>query len=295
MDFSRRQLAALVVSVSSLCSLSAPALARPQNAPPTDLAVSTRTQFGQQEVDDSRFIAIAAPIGQSNGYNLLILEQIDNTQPCWSERGNSPTLVEPLLRDFDFTGICNRSTDSNGYSMRVGQQDFGLQYTLQVRERDRELVLMAIPIPGYRNLPRVEIGRTRGLVRGKFVRIYLNPGWRLTRRTYEGQSLGHIYLTHDLSLAQLGGQPRPNAAPTPPAPIETEPVALPASSPDNEVPTIEFGDTPQVTPAPTDALPPLNPPATIEPEVEETLILPRSPRESFRNSPLPVLEAEDGQ
>ena len=33
---------------------------------------------------------------------------------------NGPTTVKPLLATFDFTGICGRYMDSNGYSVRIG-------------------------------------------------------------------------------------------------------------------------------------------------------------------------------
>lgn len=180
-------------------------------------------QFDQQEVNQNRFIAIASPIGQTR-HQLLILEQISNHQTCWQENSGSPTTVEPLLLDFDFTGICGRSTDSNGYSVRAGGQDLGLQFTLRVVRRDNDLVLVAAS-DRDRSLPQLEIGRTNGVTNG-FIKINLNPGWRLARRTFQGQPLGHIYLTHDQNLSTLIAQ-TPSRSPSP-TPLPSRP---PAPSP----------------------------------------------------------------
>jgi Protein of unknown function (DUF3747) len=106
------------------------------------------------------------------------------------------------LLQFDFTGICGRSTDSNGYSMRMGGQDWGLNYDLRILQRDRDLVLVGVPLRGEG--PSIELGRTNGITSG-FVKIALNPGWRFTKRSYEGQTLGHVYLTHDLTLSEMLG------------------------------------------------------------------------------------------
>ena len=161
-------------------------------------------QFEQQEIDPSRFIVLAAPGGEL-GYKLLILEQIKDSRPCWTETGSSPSSVDPLLLSFDFTGICNRIVDSNGFSVRAAGQDEALDYSLRIIPQDNDLVLVAAS-NSQRNT-YVEIGRTNGLPPG-FSRINLNPGWRLTRRAFNGKAVGHIYLTYDQPiemLATLGG------------------------------------------------------------------------------------------
>ncbi len=99
--------------------------------------------FGQAEVNQSKFIALAAPLG-SSGHQLLILEQQSDKKACWSTSGINPEVVEPLLLKFDFTGICGRSTDSNGYSIRIADSDLGLDYRLSIVERDQDLVLIGI-------------------------------------------------------------------------------------------------------------------------------------------------------
>ncbi len=152
--------------------------------------------FGQQEVNPGNFVVVASPYG-SNAYQLLILEQLTNQRRCWSESGTNPTLVDPLLLQFDFTGICSRSTDSNGYSVRMANRDFGLIYQLSVVRRNNDLVLIATNLSN-RNTPVLEIGRTNGLPpTGQFAKLNLLPGWRLTKRVQNNQVLGHVYLTSD--------------------------------------------------------------------------------------------------
>ena len=71
--------------------------------------------FDAKEVESAQFILVAAPI-PSGGAQLNIYEQKKDTRPCFSREGDDPTTVKPLLATFDFTGICGRYMDSNGYS-----------------------------------------------------------------------------------------------------------------------------------------------------------------------------------
>ncbi|NCQ96431.1 MAG: DUF3747 domain-containing protein [Microcystis wesenbergii Mw_QC_S_20081001_S30D] len=154
---------------------------------------SQATLFEQREVNQEDFIAIARPYGNGK-YDLLILQQIPGKRQCWAVNGTEPTIVQPLLLDFDFTGSCERATDSNGYSLRIQGKDYGLEYLLRIVQRNGELVLVGTP----RN-PRqseVIIGRTKGLGTG-LMQIYLIDGWRFTKRSLAGQNLSHIYLTAD--------------------------------------------------------------------------------------------------
>lgn len=175
----------------------------------TPFESAAASQFEQTEVIQEDFIAIAAPIGQTQKYQLLILEQLADHRLCWTESGFNPIVVDPLLLQFDFTDICGRSTDSNGYSMRMGGEDWGLNYDLRVVQRDRDLVLVGVPIRG--GGAHVELGRTNGITSG-FVKIVLHPGWRFTKRTYQGQALGHVYLTHDLTLSEMLNANAPSAS-----------------------------------------------------------------------------------
>ncbi|MDY6936583.1 MAG: DUF3747 domain-containing protein [Cyanobacteriota bacterium] len=155
---------------------------------------AANANFDRLEVEQENFIAVAAPVGQTLGFQLLILEQVSDSQLCWSESNNSPILVDPLLLDFDFSGICGRSTDSNGYSIRVDDEDWGLDYALRIYREGNDLVLKGVPFS--QGEEAFEIGRTYG-VASDFLKIELHPGWRFTRRSYQGRPLGHIYLTYD--------------------------------------------------------------------------------------------------
>lgn len=156
--------------------------------------------FGETEVDQDQFIAIAAPFGENN-YNLLVLEQYPEKQECWATMGSSPVVIDPLLLNFDFTGICGRYADANGYSARVGDEDLGLDYLLRIVERDNELQLIAAPRLDE-NLPSFVIASTNGLAEG-YLQLQLEPGWQFTKRTYEDKTLGHVYFSNDnLSLGR---------------------------------------------------------------------------------------------
>jgi Protein of unknown function (DUF3747) len=160
---------------------------------------SNASTFEQQEVNQDDLIAIARPYGD-NKYDLLVIHQIPGQQKCWSESGANPVLVNPLLLDFDFTGSCERSTDSNGYSIRIDGQDYGLDYLLRIIEHDGELILVGT----HRDDPsqsEIIVGRSDGIANG-FIRLELDPGWRFTKRTYKGRVLGHIYLTGDSSAIE---------------------------------------------------------------------------------------------
>ncbi|HEY9859569.1 MAG TPA: DUF3747 domain-containing protein [Candidatus Obscuribacterales bacterium] len=250
----------LPLAVSATLALSALSSVSP--------AIAAAT-FSQQEVDQGKFIAVAAPYGQQ-AHQLLILEQVSNKQACWQEgsaAANSPTPVEPLLLGFDFSGICGRSTDSNGYSLRMAGQDLGLKYSLRVVKRNNELVLIGQPNRGQ-NLPALEIGRTRGLDSG-FSKIFLDPGWRLSKRVYNDRPLGHVYLTNDLAPETL----LPNNIATGSTPPSTIPTA--GSSKPVTVPTA--GSTrPSTRPASPPAARPTQPIETVR-RPQPTVVIPTTP------------------
>lgn len=238
---------------------------------------SVAATFDSAELNTDNFIAVAAPFGESR-HQLLIIEQISDRRPCWRESGNNPVTVEPLLLNFDFTGICGRSTDSNGYSIRMGGEDLGLNYLMRLERRDGELVLVGSHRVD-RNAPELVIGRTRGMSDG-FMKIFLDPEWRFTRRTYQGKALGHIYLTRDSAAPDLPdvaplprpSRPEPVARPTPSAPgrelIFTRPPAQPAPTREEVPPT-----RPQTLPPPPSVVVPTAPePSPSEPDTPERAI-----------------------
>ena len=151
--------------------------------------------FDEQEVDQSQFIAVAAPY--RHGYNLMIVEQIPGQRKCWSENGVNPVFVDPLLLNFDFTDACKRSVDSNGYSVRLDGQDYGMDYLLNIVENNGQLQLVATHRDSDK--PDLVIGTTRGQGSGS-LKIFLNPGWRLTKRTYQDTKTEHVYLSGNSSV-----------------------------------------------------------------------------------------------
>lgn len=265
------------------------------------------TTFSNTQVDQSRFVVL----GTAGGSRITILEQVSNARACWQESSNGT--VDALMTRFDFTGICARATDRNGYSVRVGGQDLGLQYTLRTVTQGNQIILYAQPSSGSGML---EIGRSRSAASG-FNRIQLNPGWYLSRRVFNGQPLGHLYLTNDQSLAALTSASRPIATnpapitprPTTPAPSPAPIVVTPAPQPSRPIGTapVEIPVPPPASgvvvtqPAPAPALPstgsptiingiplPPPPPSVSAPESVAVLPVPSLP-------PVPLGQTPPGQ
>lgn len=152
--------------------------------------------FSETEIDQSEYIAVAAPFG--NGlHQLLIIGQVTDEKQCWSESGSNPVIVDPLLVNFDFSGICDRKTDANGYSIRIDGEDQAQNYSLRIRQRGGDLVLVGSPPPNSQG-QEIELGRANGVTDG-FAKIQLDPDWRFTKRTFEKKVLGHIYITKGVS------------------------------------------------------------------------------------------------
>ena len=147
--------------------------------------------FSETTLDQDKIIAVARPYGGGK-YDLLVIEQIPGKRSCWKEKEENPVVVDPLLINFDFTGICRRSTDSNGYSIRLDGNDLGLDYLLRIVNRGGELQLVGSPRNS--NYSEIVLGSTQGLTSG-FMKINLYSGWQFTKRTYKDKVLGHFYLS----------------------------------------------------------------------------------------------------
>lgn len=160
--------------------------------------------FTSTPVNQNDFVAVAAPYGEDS-YQLLIIEQVSDERKCWEENGENPTTIEPLLLSFNFTGICDRKTDSNGYSIRRNGEDLGLDYILRVVKRGDELVLVGSN-RRHLNDPDIVLGSTNGLIEGErpFYKIELDPDWRFAKRTYQGRVLGHVYIAKGESSYTFG-------------------------------------------------------------------------------------------
>ena len=166
----------------------------------------------EEPVSDGQAVAVAVPAG-SIGYNLAVIEQIPDKQECWSEMGSQPTTIDPLWTTFDFTGSCRRSSDSNGYSVRVDGQDTSLDYALEIVEKDEELQLIA---RNRLDRSRTTVGKSFGKADGEYIKIFLNPGWKFTKKTVDGKVLGHFFFSGDSAAIAAAGDniPVPPKAPS---------------------------------------------------------------------------------
>lgn len=194
------------------------------STPAIQSAQAASSLFSEQSVNSSNFVVMAAPRNEVD-YNLVVLEQKSSRRNCWSE---SNGVINPLLLNFDFSGICGRATDSNGYSIRMAGEDLGLKYSLRLVDRGNYVALLAAP--NRRNQAVLEIGRTQTAAKD-YLAVDLNPGWNLSRRVYDGKALGHIYFTNEMSLANTIAASPGVTTTSPTAAAVTTPVTTPATRP----------------------------------------------------------------
>ena len=122
---------------------------------------SASSLFEATDLNQQSLLLVAAPIGNGERAQLNIYEQIRDTRPCFAVRGSQPAVVEPLLSTFDFSGICGRFLDANGYSLRVGGNDLASLYRLSVVRSQDDNLLLAVPAkPGAG--PEMVVARTQG-------------------------------------------------------------------------------------------------------------------------------------
>ena len=167
--------------------------------------------FGTVEVDQSKFVIVAAPIGDGSRAQLNIYEQRTEARPCYAVEGSKPAVVNPLLSTFDFTGICNRFIDGNGYSLRIGNGDLGTVYRLSVLKEAGDTLLMALPTKAGAG-PEMVVARSGGSGNG-FLLLVPEPGWKLMRRQFGGRTLGHVYVYRDSWPTEAAATPAPPAPP----------------------------------------------------------------------------------
>ncbi|MDY6784884.1 MAG: DUF3747 domain-containing protein [Cyanobacteriota bacterium] len=167
-----------------------------------------QTLFDETEVSQQNFVTVASPFGtNTQRYTLIVMEQIPGKRTCWGEIGSQPTVIDPLWDTFDFSGICRRNRDTNGYSIRINGQDYGRDYLPTLVRGDNEILLVGQPRVGVQG-SEILIGRSQGLASGP-LKIVLEPGWRFTKRTYQGQVLGHIYFSKNDSVTPPPPPPPP--------------------------------------------------------------------------------------
>jgi hypothetical protein len=159
--------------------------------------------FEARPVDASRFAVLARAVGRDD-WTLLVLEQLRPAPLCWQTRADG--LVDPSLNRFDFSGICGRYIDSNGYSVRFGngeeERDGAAGLRLRLEQVGQELQLQAAS-PDQAGV--LVVGRAAAAARQRdaFVPLQLEPGWELRRRSYGSQSLNHLYFAHGASAREL--------------------------------------------------------------------------------------------
>jgi len=207
------------------------------------MAIAQGSLFTTVPVELNNFVLVSAPIGKGERSQLNIYEQRTKKRPCFAVGTGVPAVVDPLLSTFDFTGICNRYIDGNGYSLRIGGDDLGTRYRLSVVNTGRDIELLATPTKNP-SQPTMVVARAGGAASG-FIQLKLEPGWTLRRRAYGKKSLGHLYVYRDSTAVE--------SAPAETAPIDSPPV-----------------DTPPVESAPVESANPDSTPAVTAPaEVQQ--------------------------
>jgi hypothetical protein len=161
--------------------------------------VGAEALFSSAPVEPSSFAVLARPVA-ADDWTLVVLEQLRARPFCWTPRPDG--LVDPTLNRFNFTGICGRFIDSNGYSLRIQDNDLSHAYRLRLEQKGNEVQLLASSpsqaaelLVGRGTVPR----RDRDL----FVALQLEPGWSLRRRVFGGRSLSHVYFSNAESLDNL--------------------------------------------------------------------------------------------
>jgi len=247
--------------------------------------------FGVREMDRDDVVAIAVPIDGGEAYNLLIVEQLGSGRDCWREQGSEPTVVDPLLLNFDFTNICGRSTDSNGYSLRLAGEEMSWRYALRIVREGNELKLKAFNAENPWRSP-IEVGSTKGLAQG-FLKIYLNEGWEMGKRTYQGKALGHIYIVNEQSVNSLiaNASPSQNAVAVAPRQRDLTPAPVLSESTSTESVQIFVPPSSGVTRTPAQLVPTLN--ASTVPVPSLTSMVPDLPSVPVPNTPIPTYESDN--
>ncbi|MBW4551084.1 MAG: DUF3747 domain-containing protein [Aphanocapsa sp. GSE-SYN-MK-11-07L] len=182
-------------------------------------------QVSQKEIDQSSVVAIAIPYNNRQQYRLMLLEQLTSSKRCWRESGTAPVSIDPVLPNYDRAEMCRRSADLSDFSLRVAGQDLAARYDLKLIKQDNEIVLVGSPkADGQSSSGQIfTVGRSKGLNSGaRFSKIFLNPGWRMVKRTVRGSVVGHTYFTTNTVYAA--------ASPTPTASPITSPLPQPVAT-----------------------------------------------------------------
>ncbi len=160
------------------------------------VAAATATDFSTAELDQDTVISVAIPSGSLIPYKLWLVRETQPGATCFTVSGSNPGIVDPLWQT---NSGCSAGFSSNLFSIRVDGENLRNQYSLDIVEREGELLLVGRPLRGR----SLVIGRTGGITPNDFLEIQLEPGWRITQRVFEDSRLSHFYYTNDASLASL--------------------------------------------------------------------------------------------
>ena len=160
--------------------------------------------FNSAPVESSSFAVLARPVGLDD-WSLVVLEQSRARPFCWTPRPDG--LVDPTLNRFDFTGVCGRFIDSNGYSLRLGETDLNHAFRLRLEQQGKELRLFASS-PTLTQELLVGRGAVPRRDKDLFVSLQLEPGWELRRRMFGSRALNHVYFSNPQSVDTLAALAR---------------------------------------------------------------------------------------
>lgn len=175
--------------------------------------------FGSDPVAAEQVIALAQPAG-GDRWSLLVVEQREPAPPCWRRHADGTvTTFERNLPE----STCTTYSSSSATSLRIGGEDLRHPWRLRVERRNGQLQLLAI---GSQQPQPLLIGSSTARIApgaaGAAVELQLQDGWSFERRTYEGQTLRHLYVANGNPLPVLQAQARSGggllAMPLPPPP-----------------------------------------------------------------------------
>ena len=175
--------------------------------------------FGSDPLAADRVIALAQPAG-GDRWTLLVVEQREPAPPCW--RRHADGSVSTFERNLPET-TCTTYLSSSATSLRIGGTDLRHPWRLRVERRNGQLQLLAV---GSQQPQPLVVGSSTAPLSagasGPAVELQLQEGWSFERRTYEGQSLRHLYVANGNPLPLLLAQARSGggllAMPLPPPP-----------------------------------------------------------------------------
>ncbi|MFM7287077.1 MAG: DUF3747 domain-containing protein [Cyanobium sp.] len=189
----------------------------------TQQHVRAAMPFGSEPVAQDRVIALAQPLSNDR-WTLIVLEQREPAPPCWRRNANGSVLTYEMHLP---ESTCGRYLSGSAYSLRAGGQDLRQPWRLRVEHSNGQLQLLASD--GKQTEPiLIGSGQAAG---SALVELRLQNNWAFERRTFEGQNLGHLYVSHSnplpvlLAEARNGGGIPPLLAqlPAPPPPLAPEP------------------------------------------------------------------------